>query len=124
MHPDDPCLEVLLDLDGMTYYYDSGYWIKYEARRVAVRPEIPHGIRYSLTLHKPDGQRIFGIDNAHAPTPPRKTYAVRKVTWDHQHRRERVVPFDFESIDQLLDEFDRNVDGILKRVNRPDGETS
>ena len=28
MRHDDPCLEALLDLDGMIYYYDSGHWIK------------------------------------------------------------------------------------------------
>lgn len=123
MHQNDPCLEVLIDLDGMTYYYDSGYWIKYQARRVQVSPEIPHGIRYSLTLHNPDGQRIFGIDNAHSPTPLRKTYAVRKVTWDHQHQRERIVPFDFECIEELLDEFERNVDKILKTITKSNGDT-
>lgn len=124
MHQNDPCLEVLLDLDGMMYFYETGYWIKFEARKVAVRPEVPHGIRYSLTLHSPEGRRIFGIDNAHAPKPDRKTYAVRKVRWDHRHYRERVVPFEFATIDQLLDEFERNVDDILRKIARPDGEKS
>jgi hypothetical protein len=35
MQREDPCLEVLLDLNGMTYYYDSGHWIKYEVRKVS-----------------------------------------------------------------------------------------
>lgn len=122
MQPNDPCLEVLLDLDGMTYYYESGYWIKYEARKVEARPEIPHGVRYSLTLHNPDGLRIFGIDNAHAPNPLRKTYAVRTMRWDHQHHREGIVPFEFETIDQLFDEFERNVDDILQRIAKTDGD--
>jgi hypothetical protein len=123
MHQDDPCLEALLDLNGMTYYYDSGYWIKYEARRVPPRPELPHGIRYSLTLHDPGGQRIFGIDNAHLPNQRRKTGTVRKVTWDHQHHREKIVPFDFLSIEELLDEFERNIDKILKRITWSNGDT-
>ena len=40
----------------------DGYWIKFEAWRVDVSDSIPHGIRYSLTLHEPYGKRILGYD--------------------------------------------------------------
>ena len=122
MQCEDPCLEVLLDLNGMTYYYDSGHWIKYEVRKVPPRPEIPHGIRYTLTLHGPDGRRLFGIDNAHRLVPLRKIFAARKVAWDHKHQRERVLPFDFESVDQLLDEFEQGIDSVLKDFADKNGE--
>ena len=122
MQHEDPCLEVLLDLNGMTYYYDSGYWIKYEAYKVTPCPEIPHGIRYSLTLHSPEGLRIFGIDNSHRLVPLRKVFAARKVTWDHKHQRERILAFDFESVDQLLDEFEQGTDAVLKDLIGKNGE--
>ena len=122
MQYEDPCLEALLDLDGMTYYYDSGHWIKYEAYKVTPCPEIPHGIRYSLTLHEPGGHRLFGIDNAHRFVPLRKTFAARKVTWDHMHQREIVLPFDFESVNQLLDEFEQGIDAVLEDLAGENGE--
>jgi hypothetical protein len=122
MKHEDPCLEVLLDLNGMIYYYESGCWIKYEVRKVAPRPEIPHGIRYSLTLHSSDRLRIFGIDNAHSLVPLRKIFAARKVTWDHRHQREMVLPFDFESVDQLLDEFEQGIDAALKDLTGKNGD--
>ena len=49
----DTGLDTLLDLDGYTIDQKGGYWIKFEARRVPVSADIPHGIRYSLTLHEP-----------------------------------------------------------------------
>ena len=63
----DHSLELLLDLDGLKFAQEGGYWIKYEVSDVAKTPERPHGIKYSLTLHDPQGERIFGIDNAHRP---------------------------------------------------------
>ena len=30
------------------------------------KPEIPHGIRYNLTLHNRHNKRVMGFDNAHA----------------------------------------------------------
>jgi len=35
-----------------------------DVARVGVTPERPHGIKYSLTLHAPDGTRLIGFDNA------------------------------------------------------------
>jgi len=63
----DHSLELLLDLDGLHFAQEGGIWIKYEVSTVKTTVERPHGIKYSLTLHDPQGQRIFGIDNAHRP---------------------------------------------------------
>ena len=63
----DHSLELLIDLDGLNFIQAGGYWIKYEVSAVEKTPERPHGIKYSLTLHDPQGERIFGIDNAHRP---------------------------------------------------------
>ena len=62
----DPGLDTLLDLDGDTLFVDDeGHWVKFVVARTEVTPERPHGLRYSLTLHAPDGGRLVGFDNAH-----------------------------------------------------------
>jgi hypothetical protein len=63
---DDPGIETLLDLHDQIIDQGDGYWIKIEAWKAAPTPAIPHGVRYSLTLHEPYGKRILGFDNAHA----------------------------------------------------------
>jgi len=60
----DPVIDTLLDLDGSILEQGGGYWIKIDAARIPESPEVPHGIRYSLTLHEPYGRRILGYDNA------------------------------------------------------------
>ncbi|MBC2709528.1 MAG: hypothetical protein HGJ94_00505 [Desulfosarcina sp.] len=99
-------LEALLDLNGEIYMMDTGYWVKIEAKRVSPSPSIPHGIRYSLTLHDRNNARVVGFDNAHAIKPKgRKRFSGRKVTWDHKHRMDKVEPYEFESAGHLLNDF-------------------
>lgn len=98
-------LETLLSLDGEVFPMDNGYWTKFEVKRVAVSEKVPHGIRYSLTLHDRDNNRVFGIDNAHGFKPKRKKYGAKKIGWDHQHKREKVLPYEFESPEALLTDF-------------------
>lgn len=101
-------------MDGEIFPMESGYWTKFEVRRVARSDKIPHGIRYSLTLHDRNNNRVFGIDNAHGFKPERKKYGARRTAWDHQHRREKVLPYEFESPEALLTDFWTEVDRILK----------
>jgi hypothetical protein len=65
--PRDPMLDTLLELDGQVLVVDvdGGHWVRFIVTRVAVSPEKPHGLDYSLTLHGPDGERLVGFDNAH-----------------------------------------------------------
>lgn len=99
-------LEALLGLDGEIFMMDAGYWVKFEAKLVSLSPSIPHGIRYSLTLHDRNNVRILGFDNAHAIKPKnRKKFSGRKMTWDHRHHLEKVEPYEFESAGQLIDDF-------------------
>lgn len=63
---DELGLERLLDFDGSIVDQGFGYWIKIESWRVDITDDIPHGIRYALTLHEPYGKRILGYDNAHS----------------------------------------------------------
>lgn len=67
----EPGLDYLLGLDGnIEFQNDEGYWVKMEVRRATVSSERPYGIRYSLTLHAPDGTRLLGFDNAHGGIKP------------------------------------------------------
>ena len=56
----DASLETLLDLDGEIFPMDNGYWTKFEVSRIKPTKQIPHGIKYSLTLHDRNNTRIFG----------------------------------------------------------------
>ena len=58
-------LENLLNLDGEVFPMDSGYWVKFDVKRVGVSISIPHGIKYSLSLHNKRNNRVVGYDNAH-----------------------------------------------------------
>jgi len=87
---------------------------KFEASRVTPTPQIPHGIRYSLTLHDRNNTRVLGLDNAHTFKPKKKKYGARKITWDHNHKMDRVYPYEFESASYLIKDFWEGVEEILK----------
>ena len=107
-------LDALLDLDGEIFLMDAGSWVKIEANSISPSPAIPHGIRYSLTLHDKNNVRVVGFDNAHAiKLKSRKRFSGRKVTWDHQHHMDKVEPYEFESAGQLLEDFWKAVDKFI-----------
>ena len=68
----DASLGILLDLDGEIFPMNNGYWTKFETSRITPTQQIPHGIRYSLTLHDRNNTRVLGFDNAHAFKPKKK----------------------------------------------------
>ena len=115
MH-DDVGLETLLDLNGLAYRLDNGYWVKFEAWRVDANAHIPHGVRYSLTLHDSHNRRLVGFDNAHGyQLPRRKRYCGRRVVWDHHHHSdEQVTPYEYESAARLIEDFWAEVDRVLQ----------
>jgi hypothetical protein len=79
----DHTIDSLLDLDGSVLEQEAGFWIKIEARKVDPTEHMPHGIRYSLTLHNRYGTRVLGDDNAHAVKPPGKfKFAGRRLPYD------------------------------------------
>ena len=108
----DTTLDFLLDLDGYSYVEDDGHWAKFEVHLVEPSPEIPHGIRYSLSYHDPKNKRIIGFDNAHGVNLKKRKYGGRKITWDHKHSKERVRDYSFESPAQLLEDFYKAIDKI------------
>lgn len=118
----DKAVETLLELHGHILDQGDGYWLKIEAWRVDPSTGIPHGIRYSLTLHGPYGKRILGFDNAHSVKPPKKfKYAGRILAYDHQHRHasDKGVPYEFTDAHQLLVDFFAEVDRVLEEVKTP-----
>lgn len=115
----DAAIDTLLDLHGSILDQENGYWIKLEAWRVEASDRIPHGIRYSLTLHEPYGNRILGYDNAHAVKSLRAfKYAGRILPYDHRHRHpsDKGVPYEFKDAQQLLEDFFADVDRVLSKV--------
>lgn len=106
-------LRTLLDLDGLVFWRDSKYWVKFSAKAVTPTAQIPHGIRYSLTLHDRNNTRIIGFDNAHAIKARKGSkFTGRIVEWDHMHKFERAIPYEFRSAAQLLTDFWKSVDKI------------
>ncbi|KUJ86536.1 MAG: hypothetical protein XD36_3033 [Halomonas sp. 54_146] len=108
----DPGLEALLDLNGEVFPMDNGFWTKFEAWKVVPSEQIPHGVRYSLTLHDKYNKRIIGYDNAHAIKPKRSNFAAKKKTWDHKHKMEKVEDYEFESAGKLMEDFWVDVEAI------------
>ncbi len=112
----DSGLQNLLNLNDSVLDQGDGYWIKIVAWSVLPTAFIPHGIRYSLTLHEPFGKRIMGYDNAHGLKPASKfKYAGRRMPYDHKHRHaaDEGVLYQFVDAHQLLSDFFAEADRVL-----------
>lgn len=105
-----------MPLDGVTYYREDGFWMKFEVRKVEPGHKVPHGIRYSLTLHDSNNERILGFDNAHGIKPKKGKLGARKITWDHKHKNDQVEFYEFQSASQLLEDFFKAVDEITANL--------
>ena len=110
----DTGLEFLLEMDGEIFPMDNGYWTKIEARIVVPNDKVPHGIRYSLTLHDRNNVRVLGYDNAHGIKPKKKKFGAKKTEWVHRHEKNRVESYEFENAAQLLVDFWNDVNRIMK----------
>ena len=115
---DEHQIRSLLDLHDQIIDQEDGYWLKIEAWEVAPSKDMPHGIRYTLTLHAPSGKRILGYDNAHAVKVKGKKYSGQRLSFDHKHRHvaDKGVPYEFKDANQLLSDFFTEVDVVLKEV--------
>jgi hypothetical protein len=113
----DPGGDSLLDLDGQVLVVDpkGEYWVRFSVDRVASTPERPHGLRYSLTLHGPDGNRLVGFDNAHSVRASQRPGGKRRGSYDHKHRFGTVRPYVFKDPASLLEDFWGEVDSVLKQ---------
>lgn len=113
----DPGLEVLLQLDNEIFPMENGFWTKFEAKQVTANEHIPHGIKYSLTLHNPYNLRVLGYDNAHGIKPKKKKYGAKRLVWDHKHEKKIVEPYEFENAAQLMEDFWSDVDRIISELH-------
>jgi len=106
-------LEYLLNLDGEVFYLDNGYWVKFEAKKIEPSEHIPHGIKYSLTLHNKKNERVIGYDNAHSFKSSKK-YGAKKQTYDHIHKQMKIVAYEFSSASQLIEDFWNSVEHYME----------
>ena len=112
----DPGADTLLDLDGEVYAVDSRgeYLVRFAVRRVAPTSERPAGLKYSLTLHGPDGNRLVGFDNAHPVWKSRGPGRKQASLYDHSHRLGAIRSYRFRDAATLLADFWAEVESILK----------
>jgi hypothetical protein len=100
----------------MSHHLEQGYWLKFEIKRIAPTTERPHGLRYSFTLHDPDGKRLVGFDNAHGVPPQGSHFQKSSVEHDHWHRTigDEGRPYSFTTAEQLLTDFEAEVERVLR----------
>jgi hypothetical protein len=112
----DRSLDTLLDLDGQVFVVDTEgrYWVKFVVRCVPASSERPHGLRYSLTLHDADGERLVGFDNAHPVRISAGPAGRSRSVVDHTHRLQTLRAYDYQDAATLLADFWAEVDAVLK----------
>ena len=100
-------------MDGV-HWYDQAYFVKFEIKRVEPSTLRPHGLRYSFTLHDPEGERLMGFDMP-IPVAPAGRYAKRQAEADHWHRTEDDPgrPYAFTDAATLIADFFAEVGRIL-----------
>lgn len=101
-------LQALLDLDGAEIeLMDGQFFAKFEVHTVELSPEVPHGIKYSLTLHDRTGRRVLGFDNAHPIKVKKGRFVERPTEADHWHYGPDEVArkYRFQGAGKLLEDF-------------------
>jgi hypothetical protein len=118
---DEHALEFLLAFDGRVHYFEQGYWLKFEIKRVEPTTARPHGLRYAFTLHSPAGERLMGFDNAHTVPATGARYRKPMDQYDHWHRtlNDPGRPYRFTTVDHLLRDFQAEVERVLAALGIP-----
>ena len=72
-------------------------------------------MRYSFTLHAPDGAQLVGLDNAHRMPAKGSRFRKPQVEHDHWHgtKDDEGRPYQFSSVDRLLADFEAEVLRVL-----------
>lgn len=115
----DAGLENLLLLDGEEYTDDKGYKIRIQVKQVKPDASRPHGLRYNMVLLDRYGQRIFGIDNAHAvKVTKRSRFGGHIYCWDHKHQAisDKGSPYQFTDPGTLMRDFFKGVDETIRSM--------
>lgn len=116
-------IDYLLSFDGQEWEIDAmRHRLKVEVKRCAVTAARPSGIRYSLTLHTPDGLRLMGFDNAHGgitPVGSAYKFAGQRFRFDHRHRfpGDPGVFYEFDTGFKLFEDFWNEVNRVLKELS-------
>ena len=94
----DPGFDVLLDLDDQVFVVDPDgqYWVRFSVSRTEQTLERPYGLKYSPTLHGPDGSRLVGFDNAHVVRQSQGPGGKAAGAADHKHRMDTVRVYRFK----------------------------
>jgi Family of unknown function (DUF6516) len=118
MADSDHSLDVLLLLDGETFFIESTFWVKFVVKQVPASFEKPHGLDYSLTLHDGENERLLGFDNAHPVIQGTGPGARTRIEYDHKHKGERTRFYIYADAATLLNDFWTEVDLILRERSR------
>lgn len=112
----DSSLDTLLLLDGESFVADSAgkIWVKFDVKSVVACVRRPHGIKYSLTIHDENGERILGFDNAHPIKEGTGPGAKTRITYDHRHKGDRVRFYVYTDASTLLNDFWHEVESLLQ----------
>ena len=110
-------IDSLLALHGDRYFIDErGHFEAiFKITRVAVTPEKPHGINYSLVLLNAECKRVVCFDNAHAVSLGSGPGKKHVEQYDHKHIGNRVTPYLFKDPYTLVADFWNEVDKLIKR---------
>lgn len=112
--PTDHHLDSLLDLHGTICEVGGGYWTKITAKRIKPDANRPHGIDYSLTLHRASGERILGYDNAHPVVVTNNPGRKKNQKLDHKHTGKAIRDYGYTDAGTLMTDFWSDVERILK----------
>lgn len=119
MMKDDNSIETLLLLDGERFVIDEslGLWVKFSVK-LTDKSNRWHGIRYSLSLHNKNNERIMGFDNAHIIEYGGKVGVAPKKAYDHWHydEQDKGRPYNYENAGKLLEDFWIEVDKRCKKL--------
>ncbi len=97
--------------------YQGEFWVKFDVIEVEVTTDRPHGIKYSLSLHDGNNQRIMGFDNAH-PVKVSSGFKGRKFAYDHVHKTasDPGTEYTFSNPEQLIADFWDEIDKVLTDI--------
>ena len=56
--------ERFLDFDGWRFWLTNVWSVRFRVKVAKITKERPAGIKYSLTMHDSNGNRVLGYDNA------------------------------------------------------------
>jgi hypothetical protein len=114
----DSSLDALLGLDGQVYVIDSdtGLWVRFVVRHVPVTEAKPHGLDYALTMHRRDGERLVGFDNAHPIRRQAGPAGRARGAQDHKHRLKTVRPYEYQDAATLLADFWAEVEAVCREM--------